>query len=66
MDECGATGHMIWIPSRAEIPLSFERFERILMWQGFSTIWAAKDLQCPPGHTPYSWEKAAEAAKLCK
>jgi hypothetical protein len=28
--------------------------------QGFSTIWAAKDLQCPPGHTPYSWQKAGD------
>ena len=31
-----------------------------LCLQGFSTIWAAKDLQCPPGHTPYSWEKAGD------
>eukprot|EP00435_Cladocopium_sp_Y103_P025501 s1054_g6.t1 len=29
---------------------------------GFSTIWAAKDLQCPPGRTPYSWKKAMGGA----
>lgn len=30
--------------------------------EGFSTIWAARDSECPPGHTPASWEKASETS----